>query len=160
MTHRQEVKKCCWENGANRISLWRFATKLHFVKNNLSEKGNKSIRNEACLSIFLFWLNKDFRRGEGQSDLTQVRSWERTDSFCRPCVSSQLPSCKLFLVGPGQIRIPFPKPVGPQLFLWFCLPWEGPAGLSMQHGVSRGCRKSAWGGGGGSPELDRRISPG
>lgn len=60
-------------------------------------------------------------------------------------------------MGPGQILIPFPKPVGPRVLV---LP---PMGRTCW--VSRGCRKSAWvvGGGesrAGQEDFSRLLHPG
>ena len=41
MTQRQEVSKCCWKNGADRLAQCKVATNLQFVKSAIFEKCNK-----------------------------------------------------------------------------------------------------------------------
>ena len=47
-------KKCCWENGANRLAQDRAATDLHFVKNTISARHSKAKQNKTshiCVSL-------------------------------------------------------------------------------------------------------------
>ena len=46
MWHRHKVRKCSWENGADRLVPRRVATKLQFVKNAVSAKLNKTKCNK------------------------------------------------------------------------------------------------------------------
>lgn len=40
MTPKNEMSKCCWENGANRLAQYRVATNLQFVKTKQNETTN------------------------------------------------------------------------------------------------------------------------
>lgn len=42
MTQKQEVSKCCWENGAERPAWHRIATDFQLVRNTVSVKHNKA----------------------------------------------------------------------------------------------------------------------
>lgn len=46
VTQRQEVRKCCWINGVNRLALCRVTTNLQFIKNAVSGKVNKTSSNK------------------------------------------------------------------------------------------------------------------
>lgn len=85
-------------------------------------------------SYFYSDLNKDFRARRGTEWIPpEVRSWEHR-SFCRPCVSSQLPQA--FPGGTWPDSDPFPKPVGPRVLV--LPPMEGPVGSPGPAGSLRG----------------------
>ena len=46
VTQRQEVNKCCWKNGADRLAQCRVATNLQFLKNTVSAKCSKQKHNK------------------------------------------------------------------------------------------------------------------
>lgn len=52
----QEMSKCYWKNGTNRLTLHRVAADIQTVKNAMSAKPRKVRSNESCLIVFLIFL--------------------------------------------------------------------------------------------------------
>ena len=46
VSQRQEVSKCCWKKGTDRLAQWRVATNLQTVKNKVSVKYNEAKYNK------------------------------------------------------------------------------------------------------------------
>ena len=57
VTQRQEVSKCCWKNGADRLAQCKFVTNFEFVKNTITAKYNVAKFNKrgyACVPHDVF----------------------------------------------------------------------------------------------------------
>ena len=61
MAQRHQVSKCCWKNGANRLTWPRVAAKLQFVKNSVSAKCAKVESNKTRYAWIYLVIFKQYR---------------------------------------------------------------------------------------------------